>query len=170
MGSDRLKRVLLLAVLACAGCGGGSPSAGRVEVDSVRDGDTVLLEDGRRVRLVQVDAPELGRECHGDEAAAALARLIPPGTELRLERDPRLDDVDRHGRLLRYAFAGATNLNLEVVRAGTAAPYFYRGERGRYARGLVAAATDARQARRGLWGACPRARLRPERQVETGPP
>ena len=69
MGSDGLKRVLLLAVLACAGCGGESPSAGQVEVDSARDGDTILLEDGRRVRLVQVDAPELGRECHGDEAA-----------------------------------------------------------------------------------------------------
>ena len=170
MGSDGLKRALLLALLACAGCGGESPSAGRVEVDSVRDGDTILLDDGRRVRLVQVDAPELGRECYGDEAAAAHARLAPPGTELRLERDPRLDDVDRHGRLLRYAFAGATNLNLEVVRAGTAAPYFYRGERGRYARGLVTAAEDAQQARRGLWGACPRVRLRPEHQVETGPP
>jgi len=170
VGSDGLKRVLLLAVLACAGCGDESPSAGRVEVDSARDGDTILLEDGRRVRLVQVDAPELGRECHGDEAAAALARLAPPGTELRLERDPRLDDLDRHGRLLRYALTGATNLNLEVVRAGTAAPYFYRGERGRYARGLVAAAEDAQRGRRGLWGACPRARLRPERQVETGPP
>ncbi len=157
-------------MLACAGCGGESPSAGRVEVDSVRDGDTILLEDGRRVRLVQVDAPELGRECHGDEAAAALARLAPPGAELRLERDPRLDDVDRHGRLLRYAFAGTTNLNVEIVRAGTAAPYFYRGERGRYAGELVAVAQDAQRARRGLWSACPRARLRPERQVETGLP
>jgi endonuclease YncB( thermonuclease family) len=128
------------------------------------------LEDGRRVRLVQVDAPELGRECHGDEAEAALARLAPPGTELRLERDPRLDDLDRHGRLLRYAFVGPTNLNVEVIRGGTAAPYFYRGERGRYARQLVAAAQEAQDARRGLWAACPRARLRPERQIETGPP
>ena len=170
MGSDGLKRALLLAVLASVGCGGASSPSGRVEVGSVRDGDTILLEDGRRVRLVQVDAPELGRECHGDAAAAELARLAPRGTELRLERDPWLDDVDRHGRLLRYAFAGATNLNLEVVRVGTAAPYFYRNERGRYARGLVTAAEDARQAQRGLWGACPRARLRPERQVETGPP
>lgn len=164
-----MRRLGVAAVLlVLAGCGGGS--AGELDVvASVRDGDTVLLEDGRRVRLVQVDAPELGRECHGDEASATLARLAPPGTELRLERDLQLDDRDRHGRLLRYAFAGATNLNLEVVRAGTAAPYFYRGERGRYARALVSAAEDAQRARRGLWGACPRARLHPERQVETGP-
>lgn len=116
-----------------------------------------------------MDAPELGRECHGDEAARELALLAPRGAELRLERDPRLDDVDRHGRLLRYAHRGATNLNVELVRLGAAAPYFYRGERGLYARRLVAAAREARTGRRGLWGACPRARLLPGRQVETGP-
>lgn len=120
------------------------------------------------MRLVQIDAPELGRECHGDESADALARLAPPGTELRLERDPQLDDVDRHHRLLRYAYAGATNLNVELVRVGAAAPYFYRGERGRYARRLVAAATAAQAGRRGLWGACSGTRLLPERQVATG--
>jgi len=143
----------------CAACGTTSPADERPTVDSVRDGDTILLSDGRRVRLVQIDAPELGRECHGDESADALARLAPRGTELRLERDPQLDDVDRHHRLLRYAYAGGTNLNVELVRIGAAAPYFYRGERGRHARRLVAAAKAARAGRRGLWGACPGTRL-----------
>ena len=172
MGSDHLRAVALAAVLLCAACGGTSPSprAGTATVASVRDGDTILLEDGRRVRLVQVDAPELGAECWGDAAFEALERLAPAGTELRLERDPQLDDVDRHGRLLRYAHAGTRNLNVDAVRGGNAAPYFYRGERGLYARRLVAAAHEARMGRRGLWGACPGARLLPERQIETGPP
>ena len=169
MGPDRLRRVALLAVLLCTACGGAGTPAGTATVDSVRDGDTILLEDGRRVRLVQVDAPELGVECWGDEAAEALDRLAPPGAELRLERDPGLDDVDRHGRLLRYVHAGGRNLTLELVRIGAAAPYFYRGERGLHARRLLAAARDARAKRRGLWGACPGARLLPERQVATGP-
>jgi endonuclease YncB( thermonuclease family) len=121
------------------------------------------------VRLVQVDAPELGVECWGDEAADALAELAPAGTELRLERDPGLDNLDRHGRLLRYAHAGATNLNVETVRIGAAAPYFYRGERGLHARPLTAAAHAARSARRGLWAACPAARLDPGRAIRTGP-
>ena len=43
-----------------------------------------------------------------------------------------------------------------------------RGERGLYARRLVAAAREAGAGRRGLWGACPGARLLPGRQVETG--
>jgi micrococcal nuclease len=168
VGPDGLRPVALLAVVLCAACGGASTPAGTAIVDSVRDGDTILLEDGRRVRLVQVDAPELGVECWGDEAANALDRLAPPGTELRLERDPRLDDADRYDRLLRYVHAGGRNLALELVRIGAAAPYFYRGERGLYARRLVAAAREARSEQRGLWGACPGTRLLPERQLATG--
>jgi micrococcal nuclease len=145
-------------------------SADTATVDSVRDGDTILLEDGTRVRLVQVDAPELGVECHGDAAAAALARLAPPGATLRLERDPALDDVDRHGRLLRYVHARGRNVNVALVRAGGAAPYFYRGERGRYATALLEAAGAARAERAGLWRTCPGTRLAPTRAVATGPP
>ena len=151
-----------------AACGGGA--ANRAAVDSVRDGDTILLADGIRVRLVQVDAPELGVECWGDEAAAELARIVRSGAELRLEADPRLDDVDRHGRLLRYAHADGRNVNVELVRLGAAAPYFYRGERGRYADELLAAARAAHAGRRGLWGACPRAGLHPARAIDTGRP
>lgn len=136
----------------------------------MRDGDTILLASGDRVRLVQIDAPELGSECYGDEAAAVLARLAPPGTELRLEADPLLDRVDRHGRLLRYVVADGLDLNLELVRLGAAAPYFYRGERGRKAAALAAAASRARAAGLGLWGACPGTPLVPGRAVAAGPP
>jgi endonuclease YncB( thermonuclease family) len=178
VGSRGLRRLGLLLALACAGCGGGdpAPTAGEAVVgsiavvDSVRDGDTILLEDGRRVRLVQVDAPELGVECHGDAAARELERLLPAGTSVRLERDPRLDDRDRHDRLLRYVEAGGRNVGIELVRAGAAAPYFYRGVRGRHADALLAAAAEARDARRGLWAACPRTRLEPRRAIETGRP
>ena len=134
----------------------------------MRDGDTILLANGVRVRLVQVDAPELHDECWGEEAAAALARLVRRGTELGLEADTRLDAVDRHGRLLRYAHAAGRNVNIELVRLGAAAPYFFRGARGRYAEELLAAARLARARRRGLWGACPRAELRPARAIDTG--
>ena len=149
-----------------AACGGETPTGARV--DSARDGDTILLSDGVRVRLVQVDAPELRVECWGNEAAAALARLVAPGAELRLERDRDLDAVDRHGRLLRYAYADGRNVNVELVRIGAAAPYFYRGERGRHADELVAATRAARAGRLGLWGACPSAVLRPTRAIDTG--
>ena len=79
VGSDGLRLVALLAVVLCAACGGMSTPAGTATVDSVRDGDTILLENGRRVRLVQVDAPELGVECWGDEAAARSRPARPAG-------------------------------------------------------------------------------------------
>jgi hypothetical protein len=59
-------------------------------------------------------------------------------------------------------------VNLEVTRRGAAAPYFYRGERGRYAGWLMQAARSAKAAKRGLWRACPRTVLDPFRAVATG--
>lgn len=136
----------------------------------VADGDTLRLLDGRRVRLLQIDAPEPGSECYGQAATGAVRALAPPGTPVELESDPRLDGRDRFGRLLRYVFVGQTNLNVVLVERGVAAPYFYRDERGRHAGELMEAAQDAREARRGLWGACPRARLEPQRALDTGAP
>lgn len=138
-------------------------------VARVADGDTIELEDGRRVRLVQIDAPEHVDECYGQEATARLRELLPAGTRVTLERDRRLDDTDEHGRLLRYVHDGPRNLNLLLVRRGAAAPYFYRGERGEYAERLLRAARMARAAKRGLWGACPRTPLDPLHAVDTGP-
>jgi micrococcal nuclease len=143
------------------------------EVGRVSDGDTLTLTDGRRVRLLQIDAPETG-ECFASAATAALTRLTPRREEVMLWRDAALDDRDVHGRLLRYIHdraepgPGAT-VNLKLVELGAAVPYFFRGERGAYADELLAAAIDARNGRRGLWGACPGARLDPNRGSLTGP-
>jgi micrococcal nuclease len=155
---------------APASVGGRSATGERAIVASVTDGDTLRLRDGRRVRLVQIDSPELGSgECYSRAARTALLRLAPPGAAVTLEADPALDRVDRYGRILRYVRRGATNVNLELVRRGAAAPYFYRGDRGRYAALLMRAARSARSTRRGLWKACPRTVLDPDRAVQTSP-
>ena len=51
-------------------------------IDHVVDGDTVALRDGRRVRLVQIDTPEVffGAECYGRAAsrrAKTMRRPLP---------------------------------------------------------------------------------------------
>lgn len=135
----------------------------------VNDGDTLRTASGRRVRLVQIDAPELHDDCYGKSALVALRRLAPPGTEITLVRDPALDATDRYGRLLRYVFVSNTNVNLALVRAGAASPYFFRKVRGRYAGELLDAVDEARTARRGLWGSCPRAKLNTGIGSVTGP-
>ncbi len=177
MGADGLIRALAPAAIAVAlqtGCGGepesqGEPPGTQATVAFVADGDTVELTDGRRVRLVQIDAPELFGECYGQAARLTLRHLLPDGTPVDLARDPALDDRDEHGRLLRYVEAGETNVNLELVRRGAAAPYFYRGGRGRHAAGLERAAQAAVRERLGLWRVCPHARLRPMRALAAGP-
>lgn len=135
----------------------------------VGDGDTLDLRSGERVRLVQIDAPELGEgECYGREARQELERLAPHGAAVELEPDPDLDDEDRFGRLLRYVFRDALNLNVELVRRGAAAPYFFGGDEGRYAGELREAVSEARRERSGMWGRC-RVEWSPGRPVTTHP-
>ena len=171
-GKERRSRRLaalpvVLGAFAVGIAAGGSPPA--VTVTYIADGDTLTVSSGADVRLVQIDTPELGSgECFSRAAARELRRLAPIGSAVTLEADARLDDKDRYGRLLRYVWRDGVNVNLELVRRGAAAPYFYRGDRGRFASQLLAAALDARAHRRGLWGACPRARLDPGRAVDTG--
>ena len=177
MGAGRLTLLTVLAVLA-AGCRGPStvdegkvttpPRAAGV-VEWVNDGDTLTLESGAKVRLVQIDAPELGTDCYGRAALKALVALVPRGAEVRLVRDPSLDDHDRYGRLLRYVFAAGENVNVELVRDGAASPYFFRNERGRFAGALLDAVAEARAAHRGYWGACPVAELNTGIGSVTGP-
>jgi micrococcal nuclease len=150
--------VAIALVGACAGCGtqGREPTRGSAAtVERVGDGDTLELANGTRVRLVQIDAPEVGEgECYSREALRELRRLAPHGARVELDTDPRLDDVDRFGRLLRYVSIDGTDLNVELVRRGAAAPYFFRDVRGTHAEELLDVASSARQARRGMWGVC----------------
>jgi micrococcal nuclease len=158
-------------VIALAGCGQTAEEGSRADavVARVGDGDSLDLRGGARVRLVQIDAPELGEgECYAREALRELERLAPPGGSVAIAADPGLDDTDRYGRLLRYVHAAHTNVNVELVRRGAAAPYFRGGEEGVYADELLAAVAGAREARRGMWGAC-RVTWAPDRAVITRP-
>ena len=165
--------VAALLTLVCASAGGAS-TAGLFRIDHVADGDTVDLTNGEKIRLVQIDTPEVyfTPECYGEQASAITKRLLPPGTPVRLAAEPATDSVDEYGRLLRYVFRASDGLNVNVylVRVGAAAPYFYDGRLGRYAPLLDRLARRARALRLGLWGACPGTPYYPDAGVNTGPP
>jgi micrococcal nuclease len=146
------------------------PSTQSAIVAHVIDGDTIVLASGDHVRLVQIDTPEKHKECYGDDASAITRRLLPPGTQVRIERDPGLDHIDRYSRTLAYVWKGGEDINLELVREGAAGVWFFGGKRGRYASALLAAGEQARQKRRGLWRACPLARFDPLDSMSSGPP
>jgi micrococcal nuclease len=147
-------------------------AAARIEY--VVDGDTVQLTNGHRVRLVQIDTPEVynSPECYGKQASKITKRLLRPGTAVRLYREPQTDAVDQYGRLLRYVFRARDGLdvNVQLVRVGAAAPYFYDYRRGKYARQLIRLGLRARARHLGLWGRCPGTPWDPNHGVSTGPP
>jgi micrococcal nuclease len=160
---------LFALTAALAGCGQADDvvTAEDAIVARVGDGDTLDVRTGERIRLVQIDAPELGEgECYAREAKRELERLALPGTRVELEPDPRLDDEDRYGRLLRYVLTAGTNINVELVRRGAATPYFRSREEGAHSEELLAAVDEARAARRGMWGSC-RVSWEPDRAVTT---
>jgi len=160
-------RALALATLLTfpLACGGTHSPTGTVA--RVLDGDTIVLTNGRHVRLVQVDAPETDEdECYAAEAKGVLIRLLPFETEVEIELDPALDKRDRFGRILAYVERNGTNINLELVREGAASPYFFHGDRGRYASTFLRAAQEAKRHHRGLWGACPKTPLDPLHAVQ----
>jgi endonuclease YncB( thermonuclease family) len=165
---------LLLALATTAGAA-KPPSGGQLaRIAYVVDGDTVALTNGARVRLVQIDTPEVysSPECYGEQASAITKRLLPRGTVVRLYAEPKTDAVDAYGRLLRYVFRvrDGLDVNVRLVRVGAAAPYFYDYRRGRYASLLVRLALRARARHVGLWGRCPRTPWDPNHGVSTGPP
>jgi micrococcal nuclease len=123
-------------------------------VECVHDGGTLFLQDGRKVRPLGINTPEIGAhpECYGNEATAALRAMLPEGTHVWVPRD--LDPLDQYGRSLPFSYTDAgTNVNLALLKLGDSevmqfkSNYLLSDE-------LRASETAARDARLGLWGAC----------------
>jgi endonuclease YncB( thermonuclease family) len=164
------KKVWLLSTLLAAAISavGMSTAIAAASIAKIHDGDTITLSTGEKVRLLQIDTPELSpAECYGDEARTALISLLNTPGQLTMKVDPNLDKVDRYGRLLRYVFVGKTNINLKLVEIGAAAPYFYKGDKGHYAALILKAAQVARAKSIGLWKTCPGTKLTPTSAITT---
>ena len=117
-------------------------------VDRVVDGDTVKVRDDGKLRTIDlagVNAPERGA-CASTEARHGLARLLPAGARVRLQRDA---DAPSGAR---YVFRGGRLVNAAVLRRGLART----GDTGELSKraGLEAAAQDAQQQRKGIWKSC----------------
>jgi len=115
-------------------------------VTSVIDGDTVELADGRRVRYLGIDTPELG-EPYADEATARNKELVE-GKTIELQRGDR--DQDEYGRLLRYVYVDGIFVNAELVAEGYATAYIFNPD-DRYSQILVQLEQYAKMRERGLW-------------------
>jgi micrococcal nuclease len=155
--------VLVLAVRARLGDGGadGPPAEdGAASIVRVVDGDTVRVQLGGReetVRLIGIDTPETVDprspvECFGEQASARTKALLPAGTGVRLVAD--VEPRDRYDRLLAYVYRDdGTFVNLALVADGFASVLTYPPNVAHESE-FTAAAAEARDEGRGLWGAC----------------
>ena len=94
------------------------PAGQRALVSRVVDGDTVVLADGSRVRLIGIDTPEVG-ECGSVAAERALRRLVE-GRRVRLVDPASVQDRDRYSRQLRYVEFRDTDASMAQLEAGLA--------------------------------------------------
>jgi endonuclease YncB( thermonuclease family) len=129
---------------------------GAERVIEIIDGDTVVLGDGREVRLVGIQAPKLPLGRAGfptwplaPEARQALAELIL-GREVALGLGGR--GRDRYGRVLAHLFRAQDGLWVqgEMLRRGLARVYTFEDNRA-LAEALLEREQEARAAGRGIW-------------------
>ena len=139
-----------------------SPDVELATVNRVIDGDTILLDDGRTIRYLNIDTPETKRpgqsvQCFGERATQFNSRLVN-NRSVVLKKDT--EDKDRYNRYLRFVFLEGSNtdninqsVNALLVRDG-------------YARSLIIDPNDtfesefielereAKELNKGAWGLC----------------
>ncbi|REK58515.1 MAG: nuclease [Thermobacillus sp.] len=161
---------LLLSVLAVAGCAAETAAtrpwetvwsdypelrgktAEEAVVERVVDGDTFVIREGSRVRLIGVNTPEItgSAEFYGEEAAAYTKRMLT-GKTVWMFKD--VSETDRYSRLLRFVFipGDALMFNERLVREGYANAATYPPDVSLADR-FREAEREARSEGAGLWG------------------
>ncbi|MBW1889727.1 MAG: thermonuclease family protein [Deltaproteobacteria bacterium] len=124
-----------------------------VPVKYVIDGDTIILNNGKKVRYIGIDAPEIAHgnspaEHFGDAARTFNSQLTgSAGVYLEYDREPR----DRYGRHLAYVFlSDDTFVNQRLLFSGLAI-FLYKPPNLKYAEILLQAQRTAMSGKKGVW-------------------
>lgn len=146
-----------------------NPGYSYYKVKHVYDGDTLTLEDGRKIRLLGINTPEIeGRnknaEAGGEEAKRWLMSALK-GKRVRLVVDA--EPQDKYGRTLAHLFTeDDLHINLELVKGGFAAISIYPPNL-RFSEELIMAQREAEKANRGIWR-LPDYRIKPAANIRAG--
>lgn len=122
-------------------------------VQKVYDGDTLLLNDGRKIRLLGINTPEIEHSRQAAQTGGDVARKWL--TEQLLSRRVRLEfdqqKQDKYKRYLAHIFTGQEeHINLELVRLGLATTSIYPPNL-KYVPELLAAEQSAEAKQLGIW-------------------
>ncbi len=91
-------------------------------LDKVYDGDTIRLTDGRKLRIIAINTPEMAYKSRpaqalASEATAALKAIFQPSKVVHLKYGE--DRKDRYKRVLAHVFnAQGKNVAAELLRRG----------------------------------------------------
>ncbi len=150
--------IIIFSILTCA-C---HAEVREYQVKSVIDGDTVMLENGKELRLTGIQAPKLplGRKDFvawplAKESRQALINILKSVSDtnalgkIRIEQHGRAED--RHGRILGHAFTPDGRwVQGQMVAKGMARVYSFADNRWRVA-DLLLIEAKARLQRAGIW-------------------
>lgn len=117
----------------------------RVEIVRVLDGDTVELEDGRKIRLLNINTPEK-KLAYSELAKNYLMQFENETVEF--------EDLglDKYGRTLGRIYSGDEYINLEIVEKGFAHSYLvFDGEEDDFSK----AEENAQENKLGIWALSP---------------
>ena len=119
-------------------------------VTKVIDGDTIEIEDGRKVRYIGIDTPELkGDECFAKEARDKNKELVE-GKRVKLQKD--VSEIDRYGRLLRFVYTeNGDFINNKLVLEGYATAATFPPDVSKQEI-FKTSQQEANSQSRGLWG------------------
>jgi hypothetical protein len=127
---------------AASACVPAPPRPVGIVVTRVIDGDTVVVSSGQHVRLIGIDAPEVGSGPCATKATAKMAQLVL-GRPVKLDTGARTN-TDKYGRLLRYVDTTQYDFGRVLIRAGLAkARYDSRDGYGWHPREATYRADDA---------------------------
>jgi len=150
------KKILLLFLLFFIACSQPQDYS-CIKVTEVIDGDTIRLSNGKLLRYIGLDTPEVRIKNNGEFKydpqpysleASEYNRKLVEGKFIRVEFD--VDKKDKYGRLLGYCFADDIFVNAKLIEEGYAVLYT-RVPNVKYSKEFIEAQKRARRNQKGLW-------------------
>jgi micrococcal nuclease len=149
------KQMFIYVLIWCGYLFGGQEllADSRYHVKWVVDGDSIILQDGRHVRYIGINTPEIQHkeqpaEPFGDKAKSFNMKLVfQKNVHLEFDRE----EHDQYKRLLAYVFLkNGTFVNAKLVNHGYAF-YLYRKPNLRYHALLLQSQREAMSNKKGIW-------------------
>ena len=123
------------------------PTTETAKVIRIIDGDTLVIQDYRRIRLLGCNAPEIKHKYGTIATQFAIERLLDKDITLEYE----INKIDYYGRTLAYIWVDGYLFNLQLIRHGLAVPLIIAPNGETYKTEIFAASKYAQDNKLGMF-------------------